>query len=163
MCKKIVVAVCVLLFLSLSIIACGEKKKMEAEAIKAAPLQVFEQEITSPAPPQTLNVGESVIIPVTVKNTGNEPWPCKGIDKKNTNGVRLGFHWLDNSGKTIQEGRAPLFPHDISPGSSVSLEAKAQAPSEPGDYTLRFSVVQEQVAWFHKKGAVPFIINIKVQ
>ena len=31
MCKKIVVAVCVLLFLSLSIIACGEKKKMEAE------------------------------------------------------------------------------------------------------------------------------------
>lgn len=56
-----------------------------------------------------------------------------------------------------------MLSDDLFPGSSITLKAKVQAPSEPGDYTLRFSVVQEQMAWFHKKGAVPFIINIKVQ
>jgi len=170
MCKKIAGVVFVILIL-LSVIACGEKKEAEpikaepvkVASVKAVPLQVFEQEISSPAPPQTHNVNENITIPVTVKNVSNVPWPCKtASDEKSTNRVTLGYQWLDSTGKAIKDGRVMLS-DDLFPGSSITLEAKVQAPSEPADYALRFSMVQENVAWFHNKGAVPLIINIKVQ
>jgi hypothetical protein len=160
--RRMIWFVCVVL-LSLSMIACSEKK--EAAAPSAVPLQVFRQEITSPAPLQTLKVNEKATMKVTVKNIGNEPWPCKGIDAQGAvaNRVGLGFHWLDNTGKIVEpQGRA-LLPNDLMPGTSVTLEAIVQAPPKPGDYSLRFSMVQEQVAWFYDKGAEPLIIKVKVK
>lgn len=146
--------------LSLSMIACSEKK--EAATPGAVPLQVFKQEITSPAPLQTLTVDEEATMQVMVKNIGNEPWPNKGIDEKGTNRVGLGFHWLDSAGKVLQEGRA-LLPNPLMPGSSVTLDVNVKAPSTPGDYTLRFSMVQELVAWFNDKGAEPLVLKVKVK
>jgi uncharacterized protein YcfL len=156
--RRMIWFVCVLL--SLSMIACSEKK--ETAAPSAVPLKVFKQEITSSAPLQTIKVDETATMQVTVKNIGNEPWPNKGIDEKGTNQVGLGFHWIDSTGKAIQEGRSPL-PNPLMPGSSVTLNVNVQAPSKPDDYTLRFSMVQELVAWFNGKGAEPFIVKIKVK
>lgn len=149
--------------LSLLIFACGEKK--EATVSNTVPLQVFKQEITSPAPLLTLKVNEKATMPVTVKNTGNEPWPYKGIGPQGmgANRVGLGFQWFDKTGKLIEpQGRA-LLPYDLMPGKSVTIEAIVYAPSQPGDYNLRFSMVQELVAWFNDKGADPFIIKVKVK
>lgn len=156
--RRMIWFVCVLL--SLSMIACSEKK--ETAAPSAVPLQVFKQEITSPAPLQTLTVDEKATMQVTVKNIGNELWPNKGSDEKGTNRVGLGHYWLDSTGKAIQEGRT-LLPNPLMPGSSVTLDVNVQAPSKPGDYTLRFSMVLELVAWFNDKGAEPFIVKIKVK
>jgi hypothetical protein len=128
----------------------------------ALTLNVFKQEITSPAPLQTLKVDEKATMKVTVKNIGNEPWPNKGSDEKSTNRVGLGFHWIDSTGKAIEEGRT-MLPNPLMSGSSVTLDVNVHAPSKPGDYTLRFSMVQEHVVWFHDKGAAPFIVKIKVK
>jgi hypothetical protein len=153
--------VCVAL-LSLSMIACSEKK--EAVAPQSVPLQVFKQEISSPAPPKALKVNETATIQVTVKNIGNEPWPITAIDEKGTNLVALGYVWLDSAGKIIKESQGRvLLPNVLMPESSVNLVAKVHTPPKPGDYTLRFSMVQEQVAWFNDKGAEPFIIKVKVK
>ena len=158
--RRMIWFVCVLL--SLSMIACSEKK--ETAAPSAVPLQVFKQEITSPAPLQTLTVDEKATMQVTVKNIGNEPWPNKGSDEKGTNLVALGYQWLDSAGKIIKEGQGRvLLPSVLIPESSVNLVAKVQAPPKPGDYSLRFSMVQEQVAWFYDKGAEPLIIKVKVK
>ena len=157
--RRMIWFVCVVL-LTLSMIACSEKK--ETAAPSAIPLQVFKQAITSPAPLQTLKIDETATMQVTVKNIGNEPWPNKESDEKGTNRVGLGFHWLDSTGKVLQEGRT-LLPNPLMPGSSVTLDVNVQAPSKPGDYTLRFSMVQELVAWFNDKGADPFIVKIKVK
>ncbi|TRZ76478.1 MAG: hypothetical protein D4R93_03185 [Deltaproteobacteria bacterium] len=146
--------------LSLSMIACSEKK--EAAAPSAVPLQVFKQEITSPATLPTVQVDAEAAMDVVVKNTGNEPWRNKGIDEKGTNLVALGFHWIDKAGNAIQEGRA-LLPNDLMPGASVSLNVTVLAPLEPGNYKLRFSMVQEHVAWFNNKGAEPFFVNVTVK
>jgi hypothetical protein len=148
------------MFLFVSITACSEKK--EATAPNEAPLQVFKQEITSPAPLQTLKVAEKATMQVTVKNIGNESWPNEGIDEKKTNRVGLGFHWIDSNGKAIEGGRA-LLPNPLIPGSSVTLDVNVQAPSKPGDYALRFSMVQEHVVWFYDKGATPFVVKVKVK
>ena len=158
MCRKIVGLVCVVL-LFLSMIACSEKK----EAAAPVTLKVFKQEITSNSTLQTLKVNEKATMQVTVKNIGNEPWPIKASDEKGTNRVTLGFHWLDSTEKAIQEGRGASLPNALMPGSSVTLDVNIQAPSTPGDYTLRFSMVQELVAWFDDKGAVPFIVKVKVK
>lgn len=88
---------------------------------------------------------------VMVKNIGNELWTNKGSDEKGTNRVGLGFHLLDSAGKVLQEASA-LLPNPLMPGSSVTLDVNVQAPSKPGDYTLRFSMVQELVARFNDKG-----------
>jgi len=141
--RRMIWFVCVAL-LSLSMIACSEKK--EAVAPQSVPLQVFKQEISSPAPPKALKVNETATIQVTVKNIGNEPWPITAI------------------GKIIKESQGRvLLPNVLMPESSVNLVAKVHTPPKPGDYTLRFSMVQEQVAWFNDKGAEPFIIKVKVK
>jgi hypothetical protein len=126
------------------------------------PLNVFKQEIRSPVSLLKLKVGEDATIAVTVKNSGNEPWSNEGIDERKTNRVGLGFHWIDSAGKAIKEGRAVL-PTNLMPGSSITLDVKTRAPSQPGDYKLRFSMVQEHVAWFFDKGAPPFVVNVKVK
>ena len=144
---------CVVL-VSLAMVSCSENN--------TAPLQVFKQEIASSSPLQTLKVDELATIQVTVKNIGNAPWPMKGIDEKNTNLVALGFHWIDSEGNAIQEGRATLS-NDLMPGASATLDANIQAPPEPGNYKLRFSMVQEHVDWFDNKGAEPLVFNVTVK
>lgn len=157
--RKVGWFICMMLLIAMTM-ACSEKK--EAAVTNALQLQVFKQEITSSSPFRTLKVDEEAAMDVVVKNTGNEPWRNKGIDEKGTNLVALGFHWIDSAGNAIQEGRARL-PNDLMPGASVSLNVKVQAPPEPGNYKLRFSMVQEHVAWFNNKGAEPFIVPVKVK
>jgi len=138
--------------------ACSEKK--EAAVINAVE---FKQEITSSTTVLNLKVGEEAAMDVVVKNTGNEPWRNKGIDEKSTNLVALGLHWMDSQGNVIREGRGAPLPNDVMPGASVSLNVRVQAPPEPGDYKIRFSMVQEHVAWFNNKGADSFVVNVKVK
>jgi hypothetical protein len=121
----------------------------------------YKQEITSASSSKTLSIAERATILVRVKNLSDEIWTYKGIDEKGANRVGLGFHWLDCNEKAIQEGRA-LLPNDLDPGSSVVLKVSVQAPSQPGNYKLRFSMVQEHVAWFYDRGASPLLINVKV-
>jgi hypothetical protein len=156
--RKIVSFACAVL-LSLSMIACSEKK--ETDATIAVPLQVFKQVITSSAPLQTIEADEMGIMQVTVKNNCSEPWSIKGIDEKGSNSVALGYYWIDSEGYVILESRASL-PNNLMPGESVSLNVTVQAPPEPGIYKLHFSMVQEHVAWFNNKGAEPFVVNVQV-
>ena len=64
--------------------------------------------------------------------------------------VNLSYHWIDSAVNepVVFDGlRTPLnFP--IRPGSLRSLQAKCQAPSQFGDFILRFALVQEQHVWF---------------
>lgn len=157
--RKMIWFGCVVL-LSLSMIACSEKK--EAADTNAVPLQMYKQKITSANPPQTLKVNEKVTMQVTVTNIGNEPWRMLASDVKGSNMVTLGFQWLDSTGAQIQNGRAMLS-QDLMPKSSVTLEVNAQAPSKPGDYSLRFSMVQEAVAWFYEKDAESLVFKVQVK
>jgi hypothetical protein len=161
MCQRIFSIVCIMLsFLVMA--ACSEKN--EATRTSAVPLNVFQQEITSTAPPQTLKLNEKATIDITIKNTGNEVWINKGSDEKETNLVALGFFWHNAGGKKIDEGQGTaMLPNTLEPGSSLSLKASIVAPSQPGSYKLYFSMFQNNVAWLNDKGATPLVINVKVK
>jgi radical SAM protein with 4Fe4S-binding SPASM domain len=63
--------------------------------------------------------------------------------------VYLSYHWLENGGGCVTwDGqRTPLVP-ELPAGGREVYGAKVIAPDRPGEFVLRMSLVQEQVAWF---------------
>lgn len=71
--------------------------------------------------------------------------------------------WLSRRGQlVVMGGRRTVLPHDVQPGETVTLNAAIQAPDQPGDYTLRVTMVKESVAWFENRGAQPLDLPVKV-
>ncbi len=80
----------------------------------------------------------------TVTNRGS-----RELRRAHPNPVALGFRWFDRaSGTVVLDGDRHQLPRPLRPGQTVTLDARIQAPWEPGDYELRISPVQELVAWF---------------
>lgn len=98
--------------------------------------------------PQRVMAATAVHTRVTVKNGGSEPWPADG----NVSGgarANLAYHWTDESSRMVEfDGVRTALPNALAPGKSITVEARVVAPPKPGDYLLRFDVVQESVAWF---------------
>jgi hypothetical protein len=63
--------------------------------------------------------------------------------------VALGFRWFcAATGAAVLDSDRCQLERPLRPGASVTLDARVNAPWEPGDYELRISPVQELVAWF---------------
>jgi hypothetical protein len=107
------------------------------------PLKEFLQEITSTVSVQTMKVNERVTIPVTVKNISRETWPATGEKL-----VFLSYLMTDSLGKATIGPFLQMptsLPHDVAPGEAVELDAKIQAPAQPGEYLLWLTLVQQGV------------------
>jgi hypothetical protein len=63
--------------------------------------------------------------------------------------VHIGYHWMRSEGEmVIYDGaRSRLLPLLV-PSARHCFDAKVLSPSSPGQYTLRFTLVQEGVQWF---------------
>ena len=66
----------------------------------------------------------------------------------------MSYRWIsaDNIPLGGFDSRISL-PHDLRPRKSTIIDVTIQTPAEPGIYFLEFSLVQEQIAWFHDKGS----------
>ena len=103
-------------------------------------------------------IGESKTIPVTVTNTGNVPWPSKGIGL-----VDASYHWIDASGKPfVWDGVRTTLPNDVAPGSSVTFQLAVAMPTRIGAYTLQIDLVREGLAWFSALGSTPASLQFQV-
>ena len=67
--------------------------------------------------------------------------------------ITLSCHWYDQNGTLVLfEGpRSELFP-PLLPGQSYSYHVQFAAPSTPGNYVLRLTLVQEAVMWLDQCG-----------
>jgi hypothetical protein len=96
---------------------------------------------------------------VFVRNTSNFSWAASGDHP-----VRFAYHWFDgNSKEIVHDGERTLLTEDLPVGATTKLSAMVNAPSTPGDYTLRLTFVQEGVAWFDDRGAKAADIPVKVE
>jgi hypothetical protein len=127
------------------------------QALGAAPLRQFAHNISSPTPLETILVNETVAMPVTIKNISPETWPATGEKP-----VYVSYRWVDMMGRGIGPTIPTPLPHHVAPGESVLLEATVQAPAETGEYILRLTLVQENVAWFDQRGAQPLNLPVTV-
>jgi acetolactate synthase I/II/III large subunit len=77
------------------------------------------------------------------------------------NPVHLSYRWVQDG--RIEEGVRSILPHAIVAGAAADCRLGLVAPSRPGDYELRVTLVQEEVAWFddhdHTSG---FAVRVRV-
>jgi hypothetical protein len=100
-------------------------------------------------PKLTLAANEIQQVPVTITNAGVLTW-----SSNRTQPINLGGRWIQNeSGLQLAEPRWP-FPQPITPGETVAMNIPLRAPSIPGEYTLVWDVVHEQITWFGEKSGV---------
>jgi hypothetical protein len=100
--------------------------------------------------PRTVRVGSVFTVPVTVRNTGALTWPHGGERP-----VHLGSHWEALGRVSVLgdfEGARTELAADVPPGGEANLVATVQGPSAPGDYVLRWDLVQEHTTWFSERG-----------
>jgi len=110
----------------------------------------YQAEYRVNAPPAPVQAGQTIAIPITVRNTGAIPWPASG-DRP----VYVSYHWRDRStGQTVvYEGTRTALPGDVQPEEEATLEAHVIAPGAPGSYLLQWDMVHEHVTWFSARGA----------
>jgi hypothetical protein len=110
--------------------------------------------------PPAVSIGQVFSVPVTLRNTGTLTWTTQGEHP-----VRLGSHWVE-SGSTVSqadfEGIRTDLPVDVPPGGVIDIEALVRGPAEPGDYRLRWDLVQEGVTWFSERGNATPEVPIEV-
>lgn len=97
----------------------------------------------------SVGADSTVLVPITLRNDGQEPW-SRGA------GDRLSYHWEHDGTPLANEGVRTGLPHAIAAGASIDLQAKLLAPAEPGDYTLRWELVREGVTWYGPPRLHPF-------
>ncbi len=94
--------------------------------------------------------GEPLPLHVDALNTGQVPWEEPAV-------IQLGWRYFrieaDGSERELPEleGRLPLLAHDYTPtapGAGYAFAGAMPAPTEPGRYVARISMLAELVAWF---------------
>jgi hypothetical protein len=65
----------------------------------------FSQRIEVTVPPQTLQPNQTVVIPVSVKNIGPEPWPTNDAPS-GTHPVNFSYHWITGDTRALSQ-KAP--------------------------------------------------------
>ena len=108
--------------------------------------------------PKTMAAGLRYTVRPTIVNVGAATWPRSGFDP-----VRLGAHWLDDSGRSVAWDAARIeLPKDVEPRASITVPLEVTAPERPGTYTVVLDLVQEGVGWFADRGTLPAKLNVTV-
>jgi FkbM family methyltransferase len=90
--------------------------------------------------------GSFIRLPVRVRNTSHA-WFSSEFTR---HPVTLTYQWLDRDGRVVEpNGLRTYFPAPLKPGATIALDLAVQLPTEPGEYELLGTVVQEAFAWFH--------------
>jgi hypothetical protein len=98
-------------------------------------------------PSLTMQADETVIIPVSISNTGSLTWYHSGVNQFN-----LGMRWqLENT--DLELSRHPRWPlaRTVAPGETITLQVPLRAPIRGGQYRLVWDMVHENVTWFEAK------------
>lgn len=95
---------------------------------------------------------------VTVKNIGAETWAANGKYP-----VHLSYLWFIGGKQLPIEPPRSFLPADVPSGAIQSLKVTVVAPKNPGQYTLKFTMVQESVAWFLSGGAKTLDVPVTVE
>jgi O-antigen ligase len=106
-----------------------------------------------------LPAGSRGVIPVTVTNIGLLGWRATGPYS-----VELSYHIADAGGDRLVkfEGERTSLPHDVTAGSDLSILASVAAPIQPGQYTIVWDIVENDVTWFISRGVAPARTHLDV-
>ncbi len=101
--------------------------------------------------PQKLLAGQTITVPITIKNTGTLAWRWGGEQP-----FRVGYRYYRNRrllSLGIEKDIRTDVPKDVEPDASVTVHVRLALPDQPGNYTLELDLVHEGVSWFKERGA----------
>ena len=87
--------------------------------------------------PYDVAPGETVNLSAALRNTGRSGWKTNG-----DSAVRLLVRWHDARTKTRTRWAIRWLRTDVAPGTTGKLDFSVPAPTRPGNYVLRFSLVR---------------------
>ncbi|MCX6609046.1 MAG: aminotransferase class III-fold pyridoxal phosphate-dependent enzyme [Acidobacteria bacterium] len=103
--------------------------------------------------PSTLPAGEAHPVRIAVENRGSRRWPAAHPSGYS---VCLVVYWNGRLHDTIR------LPHDVEPGERVELQFDLRMPADAlrGLRLLRFTLVEQNTAWFEQHGVLPLLFTI---
>ena len=112
--------------------------------------------------PTTMLANSTHEVNLSVQNAGTLTWSAGG-----ENPVRLGYLWYDEAEELViqppeHEHRTPLDEDVPFAHTAVFSPALVTAPEEPGQYTLKWDLVHEDVAWFADQGSDTLDVAVSV-
>ena len=121
---------------------------------------VFCAEYLSSTTPTTVLANRGYTVEVVVRNTSRLPWRNSGLERGR---ITLSYHWLAaEHGVLLREGDRSLLNHVVAPGETITITAGIWTPYEPGEYTLQWDLLAEQVNWFSDRGIEPLSTTVTV-
>ena len=123
-----------------------------------APLTEFNEEITSPVTSLAAKPGETLTVRVLVKNPTAAAWVSSGKYP-----VDLSYKWFESGRMLGAEGQRTLLIAPLRPGRVAYLNARVVVPNAGTNLTVKFSLVQEGVAWFFIRGAPTLDIPVRLK
>jgi hypothetical protein len=113
----------------------------------------------SVAAPTEGKTGETVTVPVRLRNDGSLTWVPDG-----NHPVHLSYKWLDTDRKVVvADGLRTSLGRQVPPLEEISLDARLQFPPTAGQYILQLDMVEELVTWFQWKGSPVYEAQVKVE
>ena len=117
--------------------------------------------------PAVMEAGKEEKIALTFKNVSDTPWRYEGAGTiPDPKAVRLSYHWYSAPGDkaVIWDGTRTPLPREIAPGETVTLNnVRVLPPPNPGQYQLKFSLLQESIGWFDSKGGNTLVTLVTVR
>jgi stage II sporulation protein D len=102
--------------------------------------------------------GETVTIPVAVRNRDIVAWPAAGKEA-----VKLSYHLYDSAGRVVAwDGLRSALTEDLPSGGADVIPMTLAAPALTGIYTVKPDLVRDGRGWFSSDGAAPGSFALKV-
>ena len=117
----------------------------------------YNQLIQSPATNLLFQQMRNFDVPVRIENPGTDTWVSAGSAP-----VNVSYKWFLEGKMLPIEGERTVLPKPIGPKMSAELPVHVVAPSQPGKYELRVTLVQEGVTWFMTKSNTYLAIPVAV-
>ena len=102
--------------------------------------------------------GETVLIPVALRNHDTAAWPATG-----ERAVKLSYHLYDAAGRVVAwDGLRSSLPNDLPGGGGDVVSMTVTVPSLTGTYTVKPDLVRDGVGWFSTQGAAAGSFPLRV-
>ena len=109
-------------------------------------------------PSGTARPGQTVTIPVALRNRDTVNWPAVGEQA-----VKLSYHVYDATGHVIAwDGLRSSLPDDLPAGGGDVIPMTVAVPALTGTYTVKPDLVRDGVGWFSSGGAAPGSFPLRV-
>lgn len=121
-----------------------EQLRNRLGCLPLASMALRELRMAAVEPPRAVHVEEDFTLEVELDN--RTPFV---LVSQLPNPVLISYHWmLPNGTMAVHDGVRSLIQPPLTPGGRRSFSVRIVAPTQPGLYVLRLTIVQEGVRWF---------------